>query len=302
MQLPDTDNATYIFAFKKGYRSAMEGRSLTQIPSQIKLDSVLRGYFHQGWNQYHDDLAEAEESDQESPWKNKAIWMVMAILAGLSTASIMIDNIRKEHQSTATQTTAEQPTTKMKPQPLENFSNPEALRLISNRPETGPSRTSPQPNHQKTVTSDSLSNNDNSLGLLSSTERLDLKSTISQYPTQSPVTSNKLVPSTIIVERAVLTDKLVQNHPGHQFTNYLPKYVRNAYFYTQIKKAKGKTLYHQWRYNGKIMATIPIVIKTDNYAIWSSKQLSSAWSGAWQIEILNTHKHPIYRLAFEYGR
>lgn len=302
MQLPETDNATHIFAFKKGYRSAMEGHSLSHIPSQIKLDGVLRDYFHQGWNQYHEDLAEAEESDQESPWKNKAIWMVMAILAGLATASVMIDNIRKEQQSSATQTISEQPTTNIIAQPSKDPSTQDILRLITTTPETQSTSTSPQSKHQKTPDVDTQSNNDNSFGLLSSAERSDLTSTIGQYPQKMAMTSRKLVPSTIIVEHAVLTDKIVHDKPSQEFIHYLPKYVKDAFFYAEIQKAKGQTIYHQWRYNGKIMSTIPIFIKTDNYTIWSSKQLSSAWSGAWQIEILNANKQPIYRFDFDYGR
>ncbi|MBD3822427.1 MAG: hypothetical protein IE914_09255 [Thiotrichales bacterium] len=100
MKLPETQNANHLYAFKKGYRLAMEGKSLTLMPSQIKLDSAMKTHFESGWHQYQEDIAEALENEKESPWRNKAIWMVMAIVAGLATAGVMIHNIQQEKQGT----------------------------------------------------------------------------------------------------------------------------------------------------------------------------------------------------------
>ncbi|MBD3822426.1 MAG: DUF2914 domain-containing protein [Thiotrichales bacterium] len=50
------------------------------------------------------------------------------------------------------------------------------------------------------------------------------------------------------------------------------------------------------------MATIPLQINGQNFRTWSSKRLSSAWIGRWDVEILNSQKQPIYRKTFIYSQ
>lgn len=92
MNLPDTHNANHQYAFKKGYRLALEGKPLTQMPNPIKTDPQMRDYFQQGWQAFQEEVANAEE-ERESPWRNRFTWIFMSILAGIGTATLIIRDI-----------------------------------------------------------------------------------------------------------------------------------------------------------------------------------------------------------------
>lgn len=318
MKLPETQNANHLYAFKKGYRLAMEGRPLSHMPSQIKLEPVMRDYFEQGWQQYQDDLAEATENDSDSPWRNKVVWTLMAVLAGLATASLMIHNIEQEKQDTHSETV----TTQIKEKaPDDSMQATAQLRnedfgLISSNtqenatpqpetttksttnstPDTSDKDTSPEPNSDKE--SDNMS-----LSLLSDDERMDLASAKQKFESsQQNIPLSPLVKSKIIVSQAVLTDAIKDMAPQKTFSTNVPKYIRKIYFFSKIENAKGQEIYHQWRYNGKVMATIRLKIDSDRFRTWSSKRLSSAWSGDWTVEVLNQRKQPIFRKTFKYSQ
>jgi len=84
-------------------------------------------------------------------------------------------------------------------------------------------------------------------------------------------------------------------------TSHIPKHIRQPYFFTQIKEAKGKTIYHRWLFKNKVMALIPLEINSNLYRTWSSKRMTSAWQGEWTVEILNDQQDVIYRQTFQYG-
>lgn len=312
MNLPETQNANHLYAFKKGYRQAMEGKPLSQMPSQIKLDNALREYFQKGWQQYQDDLAEASESDTESPWRNKVVWSLMGVFAGLATASLMVHNIQQEKQVSRTQ--ASETYQKLETKPLQistktTQSQPDDFGLISadktsTLAVTSSTKTMSQANHKAQPNKlNKLASQPETLSLLSNNERQDLSLTKKTF--DQSLSKNKLTPlvnSSIRITRAKLTNTIKDKEPGKVFSYTVPKYVRKVYFFTQIQNAKGLTLYHRWRYNRKIMATIPLKVRSNNFRTWSNKQLSSAWSGDWTVEILNNKKQPIFRLNFKYAQ
>jgi hypothetical protein len=305
MKLPETQNANHLYAFKKGYRLAMEGKSLTLMPSQIKLDSAMKTHFESGWHQYQEDIAEALENEKESPWRNKAIWMVMAIVAGLATAGVMIHNIQQEKQANKPQQTAKEPVTAtvapisqqpQAPSYSEDFGLLTAAKNQTKKPST-------PPEEKQKLTQKSINEKPHtSLSLLSHDERTDLELSKQEATSTPALTETPLVQSPIQIRRAVFTTEITNREPGKIYNDVIPKFVRKLYFFTQIQKANGDVLYHRWRYNGKVMATIPLQINGQNFRTWSSKRLSSAWSGRWDVEILNSQKQPIYRKTFIYSQ
>lgn len=96
MRLPETENPHYQNAFKRGYRLALESKSLDQMPASLREDPKVRQYFERGWQQANDALAAQQERLGKPNWKNRAIWFVFVVISGVLTAKLMITNIEAE--------------------------------------------------------------------------------------------------------------------------------------------------------------------------------------------------------------
>ena len=290
MKLPETQNANHQYAFKKGYRLAQEGKLLSAMPSAIRYDSEMREYFQQGWQQFQEDIALAEE-EQESPWRRRAAWYLMMILAGIGTASLMIDEIEQAKQ-------AKQPDTLQVTKTEMAAPELPAPKQSLNGASATPESTNPvlQTNGQD------LANTE--LSLLNDSARQDLilnKAELKQAAEAKPVEEAVLAPSSIHLRVAQLTSNIKDKKAIDNFNDVIiPKSVRKLYYFTQVEGAQGETIYHRWRYQNQIMATIPLTIKADVYRTWSSKRMSSAWQGEWTLEVLNAQQQPIHRQTFRY--
>lgn len=96
MRLPETDNPSYQVAFKRGYRHALEGKSVLDMPTDFRRDLKARHYFEMGWQQANDALAERQKNSGKTNWKNRSIWFVFVVISGVLTAKLMINNIESE--------------------------------------------------------------------------------------------------------------------------------------------------------------------------------------------------------------
>lgn len=308
MKLPDIDNAHYHYAFKKGYRLALDGKPLSHMPSQIKQDPDMRGYFQLGWEQLQEELKNGQEDQQRTPWRQRAAWYLMMLLAGIGTASLMISEKMEAQQQQQQkidhpQAAAEKPPGLVVSKPE---ITPESLGLKTDihpveneNPQQQPEPEivkPPLPSEQTTLTD---------LGLLTSIQREDLELSQQQHQEQTSKARQALTPvvsSTIKVQHAQLgtgiQDKVLLDPLNHT----VPKYIRKVAFLTQVAHANGQTLYHRWVYNDQVMAKVALDIKSPLYRTWSTKQLTSAWEGDWRIEVLNEQQEVIFRHYFRFGQ
>ena len=42
-----------------------------------------------------------------------------------------------------------------------------------------------------------------------------------------------------------------------------------------------------WYHEGKTMARVPLTVRSSNYRTWSSKNIMPAWTGAWEVKLLD---------------
>ena len=96
MHLPDTQNANHVHAFKKGYRLALEGKPLTNMPSAFRYDRTLREYYEQGWSQANEEFEAGHQASLEKPWRSRIAWTVVIVLGSIATAVGMINSIKQE--------------------------------------------------------------------------------------------------------------------------------------------------------------------------------------------------------------
>lgn len=276
MKLPETQNANHQYAFKKGYRLAQEGKLLSAMPSIVRQDAEMREYFQQGWTQFQEELAQAE-NNTESPWRNRIAWFFMMILAGIGTASLMVDEIQQtKNQNLQTTPLAEKtPIPASTAQPIED-----QKASLSTEP-TAPA----------------------TLSLLNEAARKDL---LLNQAEEDASKAKKTDIEPLLNDQSIqiligqLTSDIKNKSAIDNLQGVVPKHVRKLYFFTQIEGATGQKVYHRWIYNQQIMATIPLNINASPYRTWSSKRLSSAWQGQWVVEVLNAQQQPIYRQTFRY--
>lgn len=285
MQLPDTDNIDYQYAFKQGYRMAVDGKRVTSMPSKVRRDMMMRDYFQQGWEQANEDMSLNYQIQNKPNWRNRFVWFAFMVLGGIATASLMIKNI--ESDIAEQQARIEGSPTKNNGQPLTDSNKPPA-----------------QDTNLANQSSVKVTNPDSALptlSLLSNQQRKDLELNKQQQVFDKPLILEPIIKSSIIVKQAVLSENVENRVPISPFEKSVPKYIRKLAFFTQIENANGQTIYHRWRTDKQILATIALSIGSNKFKTWSTKKLSSAWLGQWYIEVLDSNKNVIYRLSFNYG-
>lgn len=269
MQIPETSNPHFQHAFKKGYRMALEGRSVDSMPSDFRRDMELRRYFQDGWEQAVEDSKLAQSQMNKPDWKHRFVWFLIMLVGGIATAMHIISLYEGEQAA--------------------------QQNLIDN------TAINSTPLHSSNKLNEPLSNT-SSLSLLNEQSREDLK--LNQQEAINNAQTLPLAPvikSPIKISKAVISADIKNGQPSKVFENSVPKYVRNLYFFTMIENSEHKTIYHRWRTEKQILATIELQIKAGQNSIWSNKKLSSAWQGKWYLEVLDNNKDVIYRQTFSYS-
>ncbi|MBF6057580.1 DUF2914 domain-containing protein [Thiomicrorhabdus heinhorstiae] len=319
MRLPDTQNANYLYAFKKGYRAATEGKKLTSMPGTVRRDDVMRGYFMQGWEQAQDEMSTPVQSEQgNNPWKYRAIWTSITLLAGVLTAALIIKDVNKDKVPENASSAAELKTQALTELPPPSINQPaqsaqesssitpaplEESLPVQTEPATPPESSETVEPAPSPVSESEEEKTASSLSLLSSEARKDAELNRQEFAeTQAGKTDlPPIVASPIKVKAAVLTTDIRGHEPTEHFDNQVPKYVRSLKFFTNLKVDRPQTIYHRWRYQDRIMATIALNIQPGGFRTWSSKNFTSAWQGQWYVEVLNEKRQVVYRKAFTYG-
>lgn len=307
MKLPETDNAHHHYAFKKGYRLALEGKPQSHMPSQIRQDREMRNYFQMGWEQLQEELKNGEEDQQRTPWRQRFAWYLMMILAGIGTASLMITQKQEAQQQQQQKIDQSQKPVEKEPGLVISPSEitAESLSLKTESSQDTANKPAPQPKiaSQPDVKPQPTVNQPKGLGLLSEEQRQDLQQTIKQQQLdQSQVALSPVISSPIKIRRAQLDQAVDNRQLVNPLETVIPKYIRKLAFFTEIENAQNTTLYHRWVYQNRTMATVALKIESPVYRTWSTKQLTSAWEGAWHIDVLDENKNVIFRHYFRYIR
>jgi ribosome modulation factor len=266
MNLPDTDNPSFQHAFKKGYRLALDGKSMGSLPSEIRRDMELRQYFQLGWEQAQQDLAFNLQALHKPNWRARLGWFVILMLGGLSTGALMVNNVKTEQAQ------------KTKPTDQATAQPPQAAKPIE------PS----------------------SLSLLSNAQREDLNASsqsqqqIITLPLQ-PILPTHLHTATII--KTHLEGAIAPNETLQSFKDHVPKHIRTVQFYSTLNQSTSisQTVYHRWRFNEQIIQTAEFKLSQPQQTLSSQQPLSNAWLGTWHIELLDAKQSVIFRHTFQFG-
>ena len=68
-----------------------------------------------------------------------------------------------------------------------------------------------------------------------------------------------------------------------------PGQEKRVALYTELRDLAGQTVFHRWERRGQTMAVIPFKVGGDRWRVHSSKRLTSALKGQWQVVVTDSH-------------
>jgi hypothetical protein len=74
-----------------------------------------------------------------------------------------------------------------------------------------------------------------------------------------------------------------------------------VYFFTELRGLEGHTVTHRWEYSGETMAEVSFNIGGDRWRTWSSKNMLPAWSGVWEVSVLDEGGNIMMQKSFEFA-
>ena len=113
---------------------------------------------------------------------------------------------------------------------------------------------------------------------------------------EKAVTLEQAAPSGLEVTRAAVCMGIDNREPqesGEKFT----KDVGKVYCFSHIKGAdRPLNIVHKWYYKYKLMSSIALRIKADNWRTYSYKTIAPDMVGEWKVEIVNSENDEVLQL------
>jgi hypothetical protein len=104
--------------------------------------------------------------------------------------------------------------------------------------------------------------------------------------------------------RAQFTTGIKQHEPIDRLGEIIPankEGIKRLYYFTEVKNMYGKTIIHRWEHEGRIIAEVPLSIDSYQWRTYSSKALTPAMMGRWQVIITNEQGEPLHTDRFVYA-
>jgi hypothetical protein len=67
-----------------------------------------------------------------------------------------------------------------------------------------------------------------------------------------------------------------------------PGQEKSVVLYTELRDLAGQTVFHRWERGGQTMAVIPFRVGGDRWRVHSSKRMTSALKGQWQVVVTDS--------------
>ncbi len=96
-----------------------------------------------------------------------------------------------------------------------------------------------------------------------------------------------------LIKRAQFTSGIQAREPIDRIDHLLTdpndkESIKQLYFFTEVAKLEGHTIYHQWRLNGEVVAEIPFEVKSNwRWRVFSSKKIVPSMRGDWQVNVVD---------------
>lgn len=101
------------------------------------------------------------------------------------------------------------------------------------------------------------------------------------------------------VYRSTFTTAIENKEPVSEL-DVIANDVPKVYFFTELRGLNGHTVTHRWEYSGETMAEVSFEVGGDRWRTWSSKNMLPAWSGVWEVSVLDEGGNIMMQKSFEF--
>ncbi len=78
--------------------------------------------------------------------------------------------------------------------------------------------------------------------------------------------------------------------------------VGKLYCWSQITGGSADmTIKHIWSHGGKVVAEVPLTLKSSKYRTWSSKTIPASWTGEWEVKVVDASGAELKTVTFTVG-
>lgn len=79
--------------------------------------------------------------------------------------------------------------------------------------------------------------------------------------------------------------------------------VGKLYCWSQITGGSADmTIKHIWSHGGKVVAEVPLTLKSSKYRTWSSKTIPASWTGDWEVKVVDPSGAELKTVTFTVGK
>jgi len=132
----------------------------------------------------------------------------------------------------------------------------------------------------------------------------EIETPIIMATTETAMKSDLTQHSNGLVKRAQFTSGIQDREPIDQIDNLLNSVAdedsaKQLYFFTEVAKLEGRTIYHRWQLNGEVLAEIPFEVKSNwRWRVFSSKKILPSMQGEWRVSVIDDQGNTLYSEQF----
>lgn len=138
-------------------------------------------------------------------------------------------------------------------------------------------------------------------------------------PAPLPATADNAAEHNLVPNNSDETPKITPVSKGGVVRGSLAKYIRHKephgevplslplgkrgkrtiYYFTELQNMSGKTIYHEWLYNGKSVFKRPVKITNQRWRTSTHKIIHSTALGAWCVRVVDEDGEILHRIDFK---
>lgn len=102
------------------------------------------------------------------------------------------------------------------------------------------------------------------------------------------------------VTRAIFTTGIDNREPVITVDSIDSASYSSISFFTELNGLSGHNITHQWTYNDRVMFEKTFEVRAARWRVWTSKTLIPAWTGTWNVNVLDEDRTVLASNSFEY--
>jgi hypothetical protein len=94
------------------------------------------------------------------------------------------------------------------------------------------------------------------------------------------------------VSRALLTRDIQAREPVDIINTQIDRssFTKKLFFFTEVHKLNNQTVHHKWYFDDQLQADVALLIYSNRYRTYSSKNISALQQGLWRVELIANGK------------